>query len=122
MDAAEDDEICNGDEVLDEWLSSCNPETHMNQKMATEERLKRTKVCRVVTRESMKRDEEKTCSRPWVVHQPERAVHRRLHCANSTRDAANASTQAVPSILDHRRSQIRAVVRHIVRDVSCLGA
>ena len=27
MDAAEDDEICNGDGIPDEWLSSWYPET-----------------------------------------------------------------------------------------------
>ena len=40
MDAAEDDENCNGDEVLDEWLSSWSPETHMSQKMAIEAKRK----------------------------------------------------------------------------------
>ena len=36
VDAAEDDEICNGDEVPDEWLSSWYPETHMSQKTVLE--------------------------------------------------------------------------------------
>ena len=36
VDAAEDDEICNGDEIPDEWLSSWYPETHMSQKMVLE--------------------------------------------------------------------------------------
>ena len=64
VDAAEDDEICNGDEVPDEWLSSWYPETHMSQKMVIEakrkemERFKKMKVYRVVTRESMEKDEE----------------------------------------------------------------
>ena len=74
VDAAEDDEMCNGDEVHDEWLSSWYPETHMSQKMVIEakrkemERFKRMKVYRVVTRESMKRDEEgKMISIKWVI-------------------------------------------------------
>ena len=55
---AEDDEICNGDEVSDEWLSSWNSETHTSQKMVIEakreemERFKRMKVYRVVTRKT----------------------------------------------------------------------
>ena len=36
VDTAEDDEICSGDEVPDEWLSSWYPETHMSQKMVIE--------------------------------------------------------------------------------------
>ena len=73
VDAAEDDEICNGDEVSDEWLSSWYPETRMSQKMVIEakrkemERFKRMKVYRVVTRESVKGDEEgKMISIKWV--------------------------------------------------------
>ena len=31
VDAAEDDELCNGDEVHDEWLTSWYPETRMSQ-------------------------------------------------------------------------------------------
>ena len=75
VDAAEDDEMCNGDEVHDEWLSSWYPETHMSQKIVIEaerkemERFKRMKVYRVVTRESMKRDEEgKMISIKWGHH------------------------------------------------------
>ena len=56
VDARGDDEICNGDGIPDEWLSSWYPETHMNQKIV--ERFRRMKVYRVVTRESMERDEE----------------------------------------------------------------
>ena len=74
VDAAEDDEICNGDGIADEWLSSWYPETHMIQKMVIEaqrkemERFKRRKVNRVVTRESMGRDEEgKVISMKWVI-------------------------------------------------------
>ena len=74
VDAAEDDEICNGDGVPDEWLSSWYRETHMSQNMVIEakrkeiERFKRMKVYRVVTRESMKRDEEgKMISIKWVI-------------------------------------------------------
>ena len=74
VDAAEDDEICNGDEISDEWLSSWYLETHMSQKMVIEaehkemERFKRMKVYRVVTRESMKRDEEgKMISIKWAI-------------------------------------------------------
>ena len=74
VDAAEDNEICNGDEVPDGWLSSWYPETHMSQKMVIEakrkemERFKRMKVYRVVTRESLKRDEEgKMISIKWVI-------------------------------------------------------
>ena len=44
VDAAEDDEICNGDEVHDEWLSSWYPETHMSHKMVIE--AKRKERCR----------------------------------------------------------------------------
>ena len=32
VDAADDDETCNGDEVPYEWLSSWSPETHLSQK------------------------------------------------------------------------------------------
>ena len=74
VDAAEDDEICNGDGVPDEWLSSWYRETHMSQNMVIEakrkemQRFKRMKVYRVVTRESMKRDEEgKMISIKWVI-------------------------------------------------------
>ena len=74
VDTAEDDEICNGDGSPDKWLSSWYPETHMSQKMVIEakrkemERFKRMKVYRVVTRESMKRDEEgKMLSIKWVI-------------------------------------------------------
>ena len=56
VDAAEDDEICSGDGIPDEWLSSWYPDTHMSQKVVIEakrkemERFKRMKVYRVVTR------------------------------------------------------------------------
>ena len=64
MDAAEGDEICNGDGIPDEWLSSWYPQTFMSQKTVIEaqhkemERFQRMKMYRVVTRESMERDEE----------------------------------------------------------------
>ena len=64
VEAAEDDEIYNGNEVPDEWLTSWYPETHVSQKMVIEvkrremERFKTVKVYRAVTRESMERDEE----------------------------------------------------------------
>ena len=74
VDAAEDDEMCSGEGMNDEWLSSWYPETHMSQKMVIEatrkvmERFKRMKVYRVVTRESMERDEEvKMISIKWVI-------------------------------------------------------
>ena len=74
VDAAEDDETCSGDGKNGEWLSSWFPETHMSQKMVIEakrkeiERFERMKVYRVVTRESMKRDEEgKMISIMWVI-------------------------------------------------------
>ena len=74
VNIAEDDEICNGDEVPDEWLDSWYPETHMSQKMVIEAKRKeleiftKLKVYRVVTRESMKRDEEgKMVSIKWVI-------------------------------------------------------
>ena len=60
VDAAEDDEIGSGDGIPDEWLTL----KHMSQKVVTEakckemERFKRMKVYRVVTRESMEKDEE----------------------------------------------------------------
>ena len=57
----------------DEWLSSWYPETHLSQKMVIEakrkdmERFKRMKVYRVLTRESMERDEDgKMSSIKWV--------------------------------------------------------
>ena len=64
VNAAEDDEDSNRDAVTEEWLSSWYPETHMSQKMVIEatrkdmERFKRMKVYRVVTRQSMRGDEE----------------------------------------------------------------
>ena len=64
VNAAEDDELLSGDGITDEWLSSWYPETHQCQKMVIDakhkemERIKRMKVYRVVTRESMERDEE----------------------------------------------------------------
>ena len=74
VDGAEDDDICNGNEIPDEWLSSWYPETHVSQKVVIEakrkemERFKRMKVCRVVTRESMVRDEDgKMISIKWVI-------------------------------------------------------
>ena len=33
VNAAEDDEVSNGDAVTEEWLSSWYPETHMSQKV-----------------------------------------------------------------------------------------
>ena len=73
VNVAEDDEVCSGDGITDEWLSSWYPETHMSQKMVIEvkrkelQRFKRIKVYRVVTRESMERDEEgKMISIKWV--------------------------------------------------------
>ena len=53
-----------GDGINDEWLSSWYPETRTSQRMVIEakrkeiERFKRMKVYRVVTRESMERDEQ----------------------------------------------------------------
>ena len=50
VNVAEDDEVCSGAGITDEWLSSWYPETHMSQKMvigATRkemERFKRLKV------------------------------------------------------------------------------
>ena len=74
VDVTEDDEISIGDGVTDEWLSSEYLETHVSQKMVLEakrkemERFKRMKVYRVVTRESMERDEEgKLISIKWVI-------------------------------------------------------
>ena len=74
VDAAEDDEICFGDEIPDEWMSSWFPKTQRSQKMVIEakrkemERFKRMKVYRVVTRKSMERDEEvKMISVKWWI-------------------------------------------------------
>ena len=75
QDVAEDDEISSGDGITDEWLSSWYPETHKSQKMVLEakrkemERIKRMKVYRLVTRESMEQDEEgkKMISIKWVI-------------------------------------------------------
>ena len=74
VDVTEDDDISSGDGIADEWLSSWYPETHMSQKMVLEakrkemERFKRMKVYRVVTRESMERDDEgKMISIKWVI-------------------------------------------------------
>ena len=44
VDAAEDDEMCNGDDVHDEWLSSWYPGTHMSQKMVLEAKCKDGKI------------------------------------------------------------------------------
>ena len=65
VDAAEDDEICNGDEVLDEWLSSWYSETHMSQKMVVEEKRKEM--------ERFKRNEGVPCG------------HKRIHEKGRTR-------------------------------------
>ena len=74
VDIADYDEICNGNEVPDEWLDSWSPETHMSQKLVIEakrkemDRFKKMKVYRVVTRESMKIDKEgKMISIKWVI-------------------------------------------------------
>ena len=74
VNAAEDGEICSGDGITDEWLSSWYPDTHMSQKMVIEakrkemDRFNRMKVFRVLTRESMERDEEeKMISIMWVI-------------------------------------------------------
>ena len=74
VNAAEHDEIGSGDGITDEWLSSWYPQTHMSQKMVIEakrkemERVKRMNVYRVVTRESMERDEERNMiSFKWVI-------------------------------------------------------
>ena len=73
VNAADDEEIHSRDGITDEWLSSWYPETHMSQMMVIQakrkemERFKRM-VYRVVTRESMERDEEgKMISVKWVV-------------------------------------------------------
>ena len=65
VNVAEDDEICSGAGITDEWLSSWYPETHMSQKMvigATRKEMERLQkiegVSRVATRKSMERDEE----------------------------------------------------------------
>ena len=67
-------QICSGDGITDDLLSSWYPETHMGQKIEIEakrkemERFKRMNVYRVITRESMERDEErKTISIKWVI-------------------------------------------------------
>ena len=72
--AAEDHEICSGDGITDEWLSSWFPETHRSQKVVIEARrkekgrFKRMNVYRVVTRGSLERDEEgKMLSIKWVI-------------------------------------------------------
>ena len=74
VDTAEDAEISSGDGITDGWLSSWCPETHMSQKMVIEakrkemDRSKRMNVYRVVTKESMERDEEvKMVSIEWVI-------------------------------------------------------
>ena len=36
MDAVEDDEMCGGEGMNDEWLSSWYPGTHMSHKMVIE--------------------------------------------------------------------------------------
>ena len=58
VNAAEDDGICSGDGIPDEWLTSWYLETHMSQKMVIEAKTQ-MKLYRVVTRESMERDEER---------------------------------------------------------------
>ena len=78
VNAAEHDKVGSGDGITDEWLSSWYPQkTHMSQKMVIGEkrkemeRVKRMKVYRVVTRESMERDEEgKMISFKWVHYKP----------------------------------------------------
>ena len=40
VDAAEDNEMCSGEGMNDEWLSSRYPETHMSQKMIIEAKRK----------------------------------------------------------------------------------
>ena len=74
VDAAEDDEMCSGEGMNDEWLSSWYLETHMSQKMVIEakckemQRFMRMKVYRAATKESMERDEEgKMISIEWVI-------------------------------------------------------
>ena len=82
VNAAEDDEVFTGDAVADEWLSSWYPETHMSQKIVIEakrkemERFNKMKVYRVVTRESMERDEKgKMISIKWVITNKETEEH-----------------------------------------------
>ena len=61
VNAAEDDEICSGDGITYEWMVNEAKRTEM-------ERFKWMKVYRVVTRESMERDEEeKMISIKWVI-------------------------------------------------------
>ena len=74
MNAAEDDEICSGDGITGEWLSSWYPETHVGLKMVIEakrmdmKRFNRMEVYRVVTRKPMEKDEEeKMISIRWVI-------------------------------------------------------
>ena len=123
MDVAEDDEICNGDEVSDEWLSSWYPETRMGQKMVIEaqrkemERFKRLKVYRVVTRESMKRDEEgKMISIKWVITNKGTEGHpiakaRLVACEFNTGDECGELFTGTPCLMAMRTVISRAITR-----------
>ena len=86
MNAAEDDEISSGNRITGKWPSSEYPETHMSQRMVLEakrkemERFKRMKVYRVVSRESMERDEEeKMISIKWVITKVQKNIQSPRH-------------------------------------------
>ena len=89
VNAAEDDEVSNGDAVTEEWLASWYPETHMSQKMVIDAKLKemerftRMKVYRVVTRESMRRYEEGKIAQYQVGNYKQRN-RRRANCQSTS--------------------------------------
>ena len=120
LNAAEDDEVSNGDAVTEEWLSSWYPETHMSQKMVIDakrkgmERFKRMEVYRVVTRESMRRDEGQMISIKWVLTnigtEEEPIAKARLETLEIKRGELFAGT---PGLMAMRALISRAMTNHV---------
>ena len=122
---AAEDEVSNGDAVTEEWLSSWYPETHMSQKMVIEakrkemERFKRMNVYRVVSRESMRRDEEgKRISIKWVItkrgtEEEPSAKARLVARVFNTGDKHGELFAGTPGLMAMRAVISRAMTKHV---------
>ena len=123
VNAAEDGELCSGDGINDEWLSSLYSETHTSHKMVIEAKRKemdgfgRMKVYRVVTRECMERAEEgKMISIKWVVTNKDTEEHpiskaRLVAREFNTGDKRGGLCSGTPGLMAMRTVISRAVTR-----------
>ena len=140
MNTAEDDEFDNGDGIPGEWLSPWYLEKHMSQKMVIEakrnemERFKRMKVYRVVTRESVERDEEgKMISIKWVITNKgteehpiakARLVARQFNTGDKRGElfAGTPGLMAMPTVISQDQHETRDIFLCVrVDDLLCTG-